>query len=143
MEIGERIKIISDGTPGGTKIYNSRGLVIENIMAIDWHIAGNSEIAEVKVELEPPIAELTGRIGEIVDHGRNELGFRQILWLRHGCPLSGLYGDDGEMQCHACGIDFLRDSPDKIGSRFTKIGIEKISQSYTRFLDIFVMGLGI
>ena len=39
---------------------------------------------------------------------------RKLLWLRHGCPLHTLYGDDGEMQCGICGIDFLRSSPRKI-----------------------------
>lgn len=33
---------------------------------------------------------------------------RRLLWLRHGCPLSVLYGDDGEMQCSNCSIDFKR-----------------------------------
>ena len=35
---------------------------------------------------------------------------RLWLWLSHGCPPGMLYGDDGEMQCHApgCGVDFLR-----------------------------------
>lgn len=33
---------------------------------------------------------------------------RGLLWLHHGCQ--GLYGDDGEMQCAACMIDFKRDS---------------------------------
>lgn len=37
---------------------------------------------------------------------------RRVLWLRHGC--SGLYGDDGEMQCGACSLDFKRDPIDKI-----------------------------
>jgi len=35
---------------------------------------------------------------------------RELLWLRHGCSISALYGDDGEMQCHSCQIDFKRDS---------------------------------
>jgi hypothetical protein len=36
---------------------------------------------------------------------------RRILWLGHGCDgLENLYGDDGEMQCHKCGSDFLRQS---------------------------------
>ncbi len=33
---------------------------------------------------------------------------RRLLWLRHGCGISALYGDDGEMQCSACGVDFKR-----------------------------------
>lgn len=37
---------------------------------------------------------------------------RMLLWARHGC--SALYGDDGEMQCSHCMIDFKRDSADYI-----------------------------
>lgn len=40
--------------------------------------------------------------------------FRQLLWVNHGCPLPALYGDDGEMQCHCCGIDFKRLEPSQI-----------------------------
>jgi hypothetical protein len=29
-------------------------------------------------------------------------------WNNHGCPLRARYGDDGELQCGACGIDFRR-----------------------------------
>jgi hypothetical protein len=37
---------------------------------------------------------------------------RRLLWLNHGCI--GLYGDDGEMQCGQCLIDFKRDDPQLI-----------------------------
>lgn len=39
-----------------------------------------------------------------------EKELRQLLWLRHGCPMHMLYGDDGEMQCNnrGCMIDFKR-----------------------------------
>lgn len=33
---------------------------------------------------------------------------RQELWLGHGCSFAALYGDDGEMQCHTCRLDFKR-----------------------------------
>lgn len=46
---------------------------------------------------------------------------RRLLWLRHGCPPSALYGDDGEMQC-ACGIDFKRKSLDGIERHWLRIG---------------------
>ena len=38
----------------------------------------------------------------------DERGLRRLLWLRHGCKFASLYGDDGEMQCSGCGIDFKR-----------------------------------
>ena len=37
---------------------------------------------------------------------------RKLLWLNHGCQ--DLYGDDGEMQCSKCVIDFKRDSVERI-----------------------------
>ena len=37
---------------------------------------------------------------------------RELLWLYHGC--TELYGDDGEMQCSRCLIDFKRDDPTRI-----------------------------
>lgn len=51
---------------------------------------------------------------------------RRLLWLRHGCD--GLYGDDGEMQCARCSIDFRRDEPVSIEERFADIGLRKLSE---------------
>jgi hypothetical protein len=44
------------------------------------------------------------------------LELRKMLWLRHGCDINALYGDDGEMQCsrHLPWLDFKRDSPEEI-----------------------------
>lgn len=50
---------------------------------------------------------------------------RKFLWLNHGCSISGLYGDDGEMQCNDMSIhvpiDFKRDSLIHIFSLLAKI----------------------
>jgi len=54
------------------------------------------------------------------DGREEELKLRELLWLRHGCSISSLYGDDGEMQCSNCLIDFKRDSVERIGSLLTK-----------------------
>jgi hypothetical protein len=51
---------------------------------------------------------------------------RKALWLRHGCPISSLYGDDGEMQCSGCGIDFKRMSADGILWAFSNKGKAKL-----------------
>lgn len=61
---------------------------------------------------------------------RNELhGFRMLLFLRHGCSLSDLYGDDGELQCKACNIDFKRFTVREIEMQFTQIGLERVARS--------------
>lgn len=39
---------------------------------------------------------------------------REWVWLNHGHPLSAMYGDDGERQCHACNTDFKRVPMEKI-----------------------------
>ena len=49
-----------------------------------------------------------------------ELIFRHLLWLNHGCPVTHLYGDDGEMQCSACAIDFKRWSAGEIATRLAE-----------------------
>lgn len=39
-----------------------------------------------------------------------EVKLRKLLWLHHGCQKHRLYGDDGEMQCLQCGLDFKRET---------------------------------
>ena len=51
-----------------------------------------------------------------------ELEIRKLLWLTHHCGQSYLYGDDGEMQCHLCGLDFRRHSESRIVNTFNKVG---------------------
>lgn len=41
----------------------------------------------------------------------DDLEIRRLLWWHHGCPQSSLYGDDGEMQCLECLLDFRRAAP--------------------------------
>jgi len=60
----------------------------------------------------------------------DELLLRQLLWLKHGCSFPSLYGDDGEMQCNSCMIDFKRDSADRILKRFEKIGRKKLKEEF-------------
>lgn len=57
----------------------------------------------------------------------DELLLRRLLWLRHGCPSHALYGDDGEMQCHACMVDFRRDTPERIDERFLEINASVVA----------------
>jgi hypothetical protein len=61
--------------------------------------------------------------------------WRELLWLRHGCPRHMLYGDDGEMQCNHCMADFKRMPPEKvreIWERGTPTGIARAALSPQR-----------
>ena len=40
---------------------------------------------------------------------KNESDLRREWWLNHGDSFPQLYGDDGEMQCGRCLIDFKRE----------------------------------
>lgn len=53
--------------------------------------------------------------GAEIDEGK----IREYLWLSHGHQ--GLYGDDGEMQCGQCLLDFKRDSFDRIVSQLIQL----------------------
>jgi hypothetical protein len=62
--------------------------------------------------------ELARQLRPLADDGSSDDALRRLLWLRHGCGVSALYGDDGEMQCARCGIDFRRDAVARIEDRF-------------------------
>ena len=46
--------------------------------------------------------------------------FRQYLWCNHGCEFGAMYGDDGEMQCGSCLLDFKRDPASLIIERIIR-----------------------
>jgi len=50
---------------------------------------------------------------------------RRLLWMMHGAD-HVLYGDDGEMQCSKCMIDFKRMSAQDIERKFWEIGNKAI-----------------
>jgi predicted aminopeptidase len=55
-----------------------------------------------------------------------DLPWRRLLFLRHGCV--GLYGDDGEMQCGACALDFKRMPVADIEDRWKQINMRKLAE---------------
>ena len=55
----------------------------------------------------------------------NEMTLRRLLWLNHASDHI-LYGDDGEMACNTCFIDFKRDTVEQISNKFEKIQMIKI-----------------
>lgn len=61
------------------------------------------------------------------DNVSPEKVLRRMLWLRHGCPQRALYGDDGEMQCGTCLIDFRRASPHDIEKAMHEIAFDKLA----------------
>lgn len=52
-----------------------------------------------------------------------EAEWRALAFANHSCV--GKYGDDGEMQCNHCLIDFKRDSPSQISEKLYVRGIQQ------------------
>ncbi len=59
----------------------------------------------------------------------NEKQLRKLLWWHHDGHSRYLYGDDGEMQCNKCMIDFKRDSVKRIIEVFDGITMTFLKQS--------------
>lgn len=57
---------------------------------------------------------------------KNELILRRLLWANHGHM--GLYGDDGELQCQECPVDFLRDSVDRIADVLSEAALYRAAK---------------
>ena len=55
---------------------------------------------------------------------------RELLWLRHGCEITSLYGDDGQMQCGLCMIDFKVDSAESIKNRWESVYKKKLMETF-------------
>ena len=49
---------------------------------------------------------------------------RRLLWLYHGHY--SLYGDNGEMQCDECGLDYKRDEIELIEKHFNNIEMKRM-----------------
>jgi hypothetical protein len=52
------------------------------------------------------------------------LELRRLLFGTHSCP--GKYGDDGELQCNTCRIDFLRDEWGAISAQLHAEGLREL-----------------
>jgi len=72
-----------------------------------------------KFDPESPNGKLMIRVMEqvVIPYGNKIANERvaeaklECMWLHHPCPPQARYGDDGEMQCGNCGIDFKRTDP--------------------------------
>lgn len=58
-----------------------------------------------------------------------EAELRMTWWMNHGCRPSAQYGDDGEMSCGCCAIDFKRMPLDEIRERMQNASVERLKAS--------------
>lgn len=64
--------------------------------------------------------------------------FRRLLATGHGCPIMALYGDDGELSCSSCGIDFKRMSARDIESQLIAFARVKMENPTARPGDFWL-----
>lgn len=61
--------------------------------------------------------------------GAENVVLRRLLWLRHDpAHYSALYGDDGEMQCPVCVIDFRRMPAVEIERFFGEMALQQFAK---------------
>ena len=66
--------------------------------------------------------EVIAKRNRIIELQHENTLLRKLLWLRHDPSHYGiLYGDDREMQCAACMLDFKRNSAEEIEETFIRL----------------------
>jgi len=54
---------------------------------------------------------------------------RYLIGMSHDGPKHRIYGDDGELQCSACRIDFVRDSAQDIQRKIEEAGMRELQRA--------------
>lgn len=54
---------------------------------------------------------------------------RYLLAMAHDGPKHRIYGDDGELQCSVCWIDFVRDSAQGIKRKIEEAGMRELQRA--------------
>jgi len=82
--------------------------------ASDWADEKATRLTNVNMDTAISRQCATDAIAAALREARAEvdMDLRKSMFLYHSCI--GRYGDDGEMQCNKCGIDFKRDSFNRI-----------------------------
>ncbi len=76
------------------------------------------------------VSKIAARVrGWRLEHEAENRKLRRLLWMRHGCPLEAAYGDDGEMQCRACRVDFKREPAADIGAKWETQGRDVLAKA--------------
>ena len=90
----------------------------------DFFSAHNIDPEECSFSGQEAIDNLVKNLTRNIDAALDEEGkpWRRLLWLRHGCEQIALYGDDGEMQCNKCMLDFRRMTASEIDDHFLDAG---------------------
>lgn len=67
-----------------------------------------------------------GNADEIMQLQKDNRTLRYLLARQHDGPRHMIYGDDGELQCSACWIDFRLDTVDEIERKLHEAGMRDL-----------------
>lgn len=102
---------------------------------VDVYFKGSSRQALFNDLVDSLRKELSKQQSKDTDAHDNAF-LRMLLWAQHPCQ--GKYGDDGELQCNKCRIDFKRDSVIAIEKKITFKNLQAFSESKdTEILNVF------
>lgn len=90
----------------------------------DWY---EGEIERLKAKEANAHRQWMDADKEMVERGRQNALLRRLLWEAHPCV--GKYGDDGELQCNECLIDFKRDPVEVIEKRIAERGMRELKKA--------------
>ena len=115
-----------DGTLvwGTITMGDLRAILAEHDRLTAENVNLRTQVSDMDAELEAHATDRVNQRAEVIRLTADDLLLRRMLWLRHGCQ--GLYGDDGEMQCGSCFIDFKREPIQQIDRRLREIGLRKM-----------------
>jgi hypothetical protein len=114
--------------------------------ARDYIIAAESQIAATQEPIVFPDGEPVSQMTFDIQHDQlvkayqdidrlaeTERMLREEWWLNHRCPISALYGDDGEMQCNAacCMKDFKRAPIGELSAHVCQRRLAKATEDMT------------
>jgi len=84
------------------------------------------DAAELACKTDAEIERLARENARLTDENKI---FRRLLALAHDRPGHLIYGDDGELQCSVCWVDFVRDSAQDIQRKLQESGMRELQRA--------------
>lgn len=110
-----------------------RTCIVDALQSVEHELAladTTTRVQKKHLELnEQAIGRHEQQLQQLQDENQQ---LRKFAWLAHGCGITSLYGDDGEMQCSDCKLDFKRDPIDTIFAKLDAKNIARIREEFSK-----------
>ncbi len=105
-------------------------LIENNLSDIKKFLLGSDKYKQIELTIIQSI--LLARADEAK---KQEANICKQLWFNHGCDNRAMYGDDGEMQCGNCVMDFKRQPLEEIIKKLSANHKEELKLERKKVLD--------